>query len=58
MGPPLAYCSRVSILMAARNEAATIERCLGALARLRYPAGQLRILATLLAVLPGPAWAS
>lgn len=30
--------------MAARNEAATIERCLTALAQLRYPAGQLEIL--------------
>ncbi|WP_054414585.1 glycosyltransferase [Hymenobacter sp. DG25A] len=35
---------RVSILIAARNEAATIERCLRALARLNYPREQLEIL--------------
>lgn len=35
---------RVSILVAARNEAATIERCLHSLAALTYPAGQLEIL--------------
>jgi cellulose synthase/poly-beta-1,6-N-acetylglucosamine synthase-like glycosyltransferase len=35
---------RVSILVAARNEEATIERCLRALAALDYPAGQLEIL--------------
>jgi cellulose synthase/poly-beta-1,6-N-acetylglucosamine synthase-like glycosyltransferase len=35
---------RVSILIAARNEEATIERCLRALAQLNYPAGQLEIL--------------
>jgi len=35
---------RVSILVAARNEAATIERCLHSLAALAYPAGQLEIL--------------
>jgi cellulose synthase/poly-beta-1,6-N-acetylglucosamine synthase-like glycosyltransferase len=45
--PRLAGCTatpRVSILIAARNEAATIERCLRALARLHYPAEQLEIL--------------
>ncbi|MFC7666406.1 glycosyltransferase [Hymenobacter humi] len=35
---------RVSILVAARNEEATIERCLRALAAQRYPAGRLEIL--------------
>ncbi|WP_303309758.1 glycosyltransferase [Hymenobacter sp. BT730] len=35
---------RVSILIAARNEAATIARCLRALARLNYPPEQLEIL--------------
>ncbi|MGI4762632.1 MAG: glycosyltransferase [Janthinobacterium lividum] len=34
---------RVSILVAARNEATTIERCLQSLAALDYPAGQLEI---------------
>ena len=42
--PPLAHCPRVSVLLAVRNEAATIERCLRSLARLRYPIGQLEIL--------------
>jgi 1,2-diacylglycerol 3-beta-glucosyltransferase len=42
--PPLAHLPRVSILVAARNEAATIERCLRALAALNYPASQLEIL--------------
>jgi cellulose synthase/poly-beta-1,6-N-acetylglucosamine synthase-like glycosyltransferase len=37
-------CPRVSILVAARNEEATIERCLTALAQLNYPASQLEIL--------------
>jgi 1,2-diacylglycerol 3-beta-glucosyltransferase len=40
----LAPGSRVSILVAARNEAATIERCLQSLAALTYPAGLLEIL--------------
>ena len=35
---------RVSILVAARNEAASIERCLQSLAALSYPASQLEIL--------------
>jgi cellulose synthase/poly-beta-1,6-N-acetylglucosamine synthase-like glycosyltransferase len=43
-GPPLAHYPRVSILIAARNEAAAIERCLTALARLRYPPELLEIL--------------
>ncbi|WP_187631945.1 glycosyltransferase [Hymenobacter lutimineralis] len=42
--PALAAGPRVSILLAARNEAANIERCLGALAALDYPAEQLEIL--------------
>ncbi|MCB2410368.1 glycosyltransferase [Hymenobacter lucidus] len=42
--PPIASMPRVSILIAARNEAANIERCLQALAQLNYPAGQLEIL--------------
>ncbi|TPG66352.1 glycosyltransferase [Hymenobacter nivis] len=42
--PPLAHYPRVSILVAARNEEATIERCLQALAALDYPAEQLEIL--------------
>ncbi|MGI4737063.1 MAG: glycosyltransferase [Janthinobacterium lividum] len=41
--PPLAHYPRVSILVAARNEEATIERCLQALAALHYPAEQLEI---------------
>ncbi|MET4105449.1 glycosyltransferase [Hymenobacter sp. UYP22] len=41
---PLAECPRVSILVAARNEAPTIERCLRALAKLNYPPEQLEIL--------------
>ncbi|MBF9221609.1 glycosyltransferase [Hymenobacter ruricola] len=35
---------RVSILVAARNEEAQIERCLRSLARLNYPSGRLEIL--------------
>ncbi|WP_375418399.1 glycosyltransferase [uncultured Hymenobacter sp.] len=35
---------QVSILVAARNEEASIERCLRSLAALNYPAGQLEIL--------------
>lgn len=35
---------RVSILVAARNEEAAIERCLASLARLNYPAERLEIL--------------
>jgi len=42
--PALVHCPRVSILVAARNEEATIARCLRALAALDYPAGQLEIL--------------
>jgi 1,2-diacylglycerol 3-beta-glucosyltransferase len=42
--PALAHCPRVSILVAARNEEGTIERCLRALAALNYPASQLEIL--------------
>jgi cellulose synthase/poly-beta-1,6-N-acetylglucosamine synthase-like glycosyltransferase len=42
--PPLAHYPRVSILVAARNEAAIIERCLQALAELNYPADKLEIL--------------
>jgi cellulose synthase/poly-beta-1,6-N-acetylglucosamine synthase-like glycosyltransferase len=42
--PPLVHYPRVSILVAARNEAATIERCLRALAQLNYPADKLEIL--------------
>lgn len=44
VGIALAHCPRVSILVAARNEAATIERCLHSLARLNYPPEQLEIL--------------
>jgi 1,2-diacylglycerol 3-beta-glucosyltransferase len=44
VGPAPTPCPRVSILVAARNEAAAIERCLRALASLHYPAGQLEIL--------------
>jgi cellulose synthase/poly-beta-1,6-N-acetylglucosamine synthase-like glycosyltransferase len=43
-GPPPVHCPRVSILVAARNEAAAIERCLRALAQLRYPTELLEIL--------------
>ncbi len=42
--PCPAHFPRVSILIAARNEAAAIERCLASLAQLHYPAGQLEIL--------------
>ena len=42
--PPLAHYPHVSILVAARNEEATIERCLRALAGLAYPADRLEIL--------------
>ncbi len=35
---------RVSILVAARNEEATIERCLRSLAQQRYPTGRLEVL--------------
>ena len=42
--PALAHCPQVSILVAARNEEGTIERCLRALAALNYPASQLEIL--------------
>lgn len=42
--PALTHYPRVSILVAARNEAASIERCLRALAALDYPAEQLEIL--------------
>ena len=42
--PPLAHLPRVSILVAARNEEVTIERCLRALAALNYPADKLEIL--------------
>lgn len=38
------YYPRVSILVAARNEATNIERCLRTLAALNYPVGQLEIL--------------
>ena len=38
------FQARVSILVAARNEAAAIERCLQSLAALDYPAEQLEIL--------------
>jgi cellulose synthase/poly-beta-1,6-N-acetylglucosamine synthase-like glycosyltransferase len=41
---PLAHYPRVSILVAARNEAHAIERCLRALATLTYPNEQLEIL--------------
>jgi cellulose synthase/poly-beta-1,6-N-acetylglucosamine synthase-like glycosyltransferase len=41
---PLAGTPKVSILIAARDEEATIERCLRALAQLNYPASQLEIL--------------
>ncbi|UYZ62256.1 glycosyltransferase [Hymenobacter weizhouensis] len=41
---PLTSRPRVSILIAARNEEATIERCLTALSRLNYPAGLLEII--------------
>ena len=44
VGPPLVRHPRVSVLVAARNAAATIERCLRALASLRYPPEQLEIL--------------
>ena len=42
--PSLTHYPRVSILVAARNEAATIERCLVSLAQLNYPADKLEIL--------------
>jgi cellulose synthase/poly-beta-1,6-N-acetylglucosamine synthase-like glycosyltransferase len=42
--PALTVYPRVSILVAARNEATTIERCLAALAQLNYPAHKLEIL--------------
>jgi len=42
--PSLTHYPRVSILVAARNEATTIERCLQALAALDYPAELLEIL--------------
>lgn len=42
--PPLTSYPRVSILVAARNEAATIERCLASLAELNYPVDKLEIL--------------
>lgn len=42
--PPRGPGARVSILVAARNEEATIGRCLRSLAALDYPAGQLEIL--------------
>jgi 1,2-diacylglycerol 3-beta-glucosyltransferase len=42
--PALAHRPRVSILVAARNEEATIARCLRALAALDYPAALLEIL--------------
>lgn len=41
---PKAECPRVSILVAARNEAPNIERCLQALANLNYPPELLEIL--------------
>ncbi|WP_165699345.1 glycosyltransferase [Hymenobacter jejuensis] len=37
-------CPRVSILVAARNEEAVIERCLASLTQLRYPTDKLEIL--------------
>ncbi|MCB2380114.1 glycosyltransferase [Hymenobacter sp. BT635] len=42
--PALTSFPRVSILIAARNEEANIERCLRALSRLNYPADKLEIL--------------
>ncbi|MFD1873223.1 glycosyltransferase [Hymenobacter bucti] len=42
--PALTDFPRVSILVAARNEAANIGRCLESLARLNYPADKLEIL--------------
>ena len=42
--PALTHYPRVSILVAARNEAAAIERCLVSLAQLNYPANKLEIL--------------
>lgn len=44
VAPPLVSLPRVSILVAARNEAAAIERCLHSLAQLNYPAELLEIL--------------
>ena len=41
---PLAQLPRVSILVAARNEEAIIERCLASLAQLNYPVELLEIL--------------
>lgn len=35
---------KVSILLAARNEAQTIERCLNAISKLDYPSGKLEVL--------------
>ncbi|WP_046243935.1 glycosyltransferase [Hymenobacter terrenus] len=43
-GPLRTGRPRVSILVAARNEEVSIERCLRALANLNYPAGRLEIL--------------
>lgn len=43
-GPGRAAWPRVSILVAARNEEASIERCLRALAAQNYPASRLEIL--------------
>jgi cellulose synthase/poly-beta-1,6-N-acetylglucosamine synthase-like glycosyltransferase len=42
--PTLTAYPHVSILVAARNEAANIERCLESLAQLNYPADKLEIL--------------
>jgi 1,2-diacylglycerol 3-beta-glucosyltransferase len=42
--PALMHLPRVSIFIAARNEEATIERCLQSLTQLNYPVEQLEIL--------------
>ncbi|WP_257872863.1 glycosyltransferase family 2 protein [Hymenobacter sp. J193] len=42
--PRLTHLPRVSILVAARNEASTIERCLRSLAAMNYPVELLEIL--------------
>lgn len=44
LGPRRAGRPRVSILVAARNEEASIERCLRSLAALNYPVGRLEII--------------
>jgi cellulose synthase/poly-beta-1,6-N-acetylglucosamine synthase-like glycosyltransferase len=44
LDPPPSYFPKVSILVAARNEADTILRCLESLERLRYPKEKMEVL--------------